>query len=180
VTITAHSANFKGSFRTRKTRSWHATTLGQIVAQIAADNALTPACHPDLAAQIVPSAEQHNKSDMQFIRDLGRQFDALATVKAGTLLFAPRDATTSISNRPLPTRTSPASNAAPPRGAAPRAKGDGAQAQWHDQQAGRRKTVSTGGTNPAASSASTPTNPPPAPPPRPKPPASPAPRPRWK
>jgi hypothetical protein len=25
VTITAHSANFKGSFRTRKTRSWHAT-----------------------------------------------------------------------------------------------------------------------------------------------------------
>jgi phage protein D len=105
VTITAHSANFKGSFRTRKTRSWHATTLGQIVAQIAADNALTPACHPDLAAQTVPSAEQHNKSDMQFIRDLGRQFDALATVKAGTLLFAPRDATTSISNRPLPTRT---------------------------------------------------------------------------
>lgn len=104
VTITAHSANFKGSFRTRKTRSWHATTLGQIVAQIATDNALAPACHPDLSAQIVPSAEQHNKSDMQFIRDLGRQFDALATVKAGTLLFAPRGATTSLSNRPLPTR----------------------------------------------------------------------------
>jgi hypothetical protein len=92
------------------------------VAQIAADNALTPACHPDLSAQTVPSAEQHNKSDMQFIRDLGRQFDALATVKAGTLLFAPRDATTSISNRPCPRAPSPASNAAPPRGAAPRAK----------------------------------------------------------
>jgi phage protein D len=182
VTITAHSANFKGSFRTRKTRSWHATTLGQIVAQIAADNALTPACHPDLAAQTVPSAEQHNKSDMQFIRDLGRQFDALATVKAGTLLFAPRDATTSISNRPLPTRTitrQQCSTASWRRAAREKAH-DGAQAQWHDQQAGRRKTVSTGGTNPAASSASTPTNPPPAPPPRPKPPASPAPRPPWK
>jgi phage protein D len=141
VTITAHSANFKGSFRTRKTRSWHATTLGQIVAQIAADNALTPACHPDLAAQSVPSAEQHNKSDMQFIRDLGRQFDALATVKAGTLLFAPRGATTSNSNRPLPTRTitrQQCSTASWRRAAREKAH-DGAQAQWHDQQAGRRK-----------------------------------------
>lgn len=150
VTITAHSANFKGSFRTRKTRSWHATTLGQIVAQIAADNALTPACHPDLAGQSVPAAEQHNKSDMQFIRDLGRQFDALATVKAGTLLFAPRATTTSISNRPLPMRTitrQQCSTASWRRAAREKAH-DGAQAQWHDQQAGRRKTVSTGGTNP--------------------------------
>jgi phage protein D len=149
VTITAHSANFKGSFRTRKTRSWHGQTLGAIVGQIAADNGLAPACHPDLSAQIIPSAEQHNKSDMQFIRDLGRQFDAVATVKAGTLIFAPRGATTTAHGKPLPALTLTRQQCATAswRRAAREKAQDGAEAQWHDQDAGHRKTVSTGGAN---------------------------------
>jgi phage protein D len=53
------------------------------VARIAADNGLTAACHPDIAATVVASIEQAHKSDMELMRDLGRRHDAVATVKAG-------------------------------------------------------------------------------------------------
>jgi phage protein D len=149
VTITAHSADFKGSYRTRKTRSWVGQTLGAIIARIAADNALTPACHPDLADQTIPATEQHNKSDMQFIRDLGRQFDAVATVKGGALIFAPRGATTTPSGKALPTLTITRQQCSSVtwRRAAREKAYDGAEAQWHDQDAGARKSVTIGGSN---------------------------------
>jgi phage protein D len=149
VTITAHSADFKGSYRTRKTRSWVGQTLGTIIARIAADNALTPACHPDLADQTIPATEQHNKSDMQFIRDLGRQFDAVATVKGGALIFAPRGASTTPSGKALPslTITRQQCSSVTWRRAAREKSYDGAEAQWHDQDAGQRKTVAAGGSN---------------------------------
>jgi len=149
VTIAAHSADFKGSYRTRKTRSWMGQTVGAIIARIAADNALTPACHPDLADQVIPATEQHNKSDMQFIRDLGRQFDAVATVKGGALIFAPRGATTTPSGKALPTLTITRQQCSSVtwRRAAREKAYDGAEAQWHDQDAGQRKTVAAGGSS---------------------------------
>jgi Phage protein D len=149
VTITAHSADFKGSYRTRKTRSWLGQTLGAIIARIAADNALTPACHPDLTDRTIPATEQHNKSDMQFIRDLGRQFDAVATVKGGALIFAPRGATTTPAGKALPslTITRQQCSSVTWRRAAREKAYDGAEAQWHDQDAGQRKTVAAGGSN---------------------------------
>jgi phage protein D len=149
VTITAHSADFKGSYRTRKTRSWVGQTLGAIIIKIAADNALTPACHPDLADRTIPATEQHNKSDMQFIRDLGRQFDAVATVKDGTLIFAPRSATTTPGGKALPslTITRQQCSSVTWRRAAREKAYNGAEAQWHDQDAGTRKTVTAGGSN---------------------------------
>ena len=149
VTITAHSADFKGGYRTRKTRSWVGHTLGAIIGRIAADNALTPACHPDLADQTIPATEQHNKSDMQFIRDLGRQFDAVATVKGGALIFAPRGANTTPGGKALPslTITRQQCSSVTWRRAAREKAYDGAEAQWHDQDAGQRKTVAAGGGN---------------------------------
>ncbi|WP_062785022.1 contractile injection system protein, VgrG/Pvc8 family [Novosphingobium capsulatum] len=149
VTITAHSADFKGSYRTRKTRSWVGQTLGAIIARIAADNALIPACHPDLADHTIPATEQHNKSDMQFIRDLGRQFDAVATVKGGALILAPRGATTTPGGKELPslTITRQQCSSVTWRRAAREKAYDGAEAQWHDQEAGQRKTVTAGGSN---------------------------------
>jgi phage protein D len=85
---------------------------------------------------------------MQFIRDLGRQFDALATVKAGTLLFAPRAPPPAWQQAAAHAHHhAPAMRTASWRRAAREKAHDGAEAQWHDQEAGHRKTVSTGGTN---------------------------------
>ena len=64
VRISARSADFADSFRTRRSKIWRDTTLGAIVAAIAGNNALAPACHGDLAGRAVTTAEQHNKSDM--------------------------------------------------------------------------------------------------------------------
>jgi phage protein D len=124
-------------------------TVGAIIAKVAADNALTPACHPDLSDQAIPATEQHNKSDMQFVRDLGRHFDAVATVKAGTLIFAPRGKATTPSGKALPSMTITRQQCSSVNWRrAARDKGhDGAEAKWHDQDAGTRKTVTAGGTN---------------------------------
>lgn len=149
VTVTAHSADFKGNYRTRKTRDWHAQTIGAIISRIAADNDLKAACHPDLAGLAVAAIEQHNKSDMQLVRDLGRHFDAVATVKAGALIFSPRGATTTAGGRSLPsvTITRQQVSSANWRRASREKAPDGAEAQWHDQDEGKRKTVTAGGSN---------------------------------
>lgn len=147
VTITARSADLKDSFRTRKTRTWHGQTIGAVIGKLAADNGLKPRCHPDLAGRSAGSAEQHNKSDMQFLRDLGRHFDAVSTVKAGCLIFAPRGSATTASGAEIPgailqrIRCESASW----RRASRDKDQDGAEAQWHDPEEGKRKTVAKGG-----------------------------------
>ncbi|WP_408586571.1 phage late control D family protein [Novosphingobium sp.] len=146
ITVTARSADFKDTFRTRKTRVWKDTTVGALVGQIAADNALTPRCHPDLADKPVTATEQHNKPDMELLRDLGRHFDATATVKAGALIFAPRGASTTPSGATIAGVTiarSQCSQASWRRAQREKAEG-GAEAQWHDQDQGRRSTVHHG------------------------------------
>ncbi|WP_225206256.1 contractile injection system protein, VgrG/Pvc8 family [Novosphingobium huizhouense] len=146
ITVTARSADFKGPIRTRKTRTFKDTTVGALIEQLAADNDLEPRCHPDLAGKPVAAAEQHNKPDMELLRDLGRHFDATATVKAGALIFAPRGSSTSATGRPIPAvtvRRDQCSRASWRR--AQREKGEGgAEAQWHDQDEGKRKTVQHG------------------------------------
>ena len=149
VCIRARSADFKQSFRTRRNKVWKDATIGTIVSEIAKLHGLTVRCHPYLAGQTVSAAEQGNKSDMQFLRDLARRYDASATVKAGALIFGPIGASTTATGAILPTATikrSQCSRYSWKRCARDKAQ-DGAEAQWHDHKAGKRKTHSTGGTN---------------------------------
>ncbi len=148
VMITARSADLKGDFRKRKTRIWQGQTVGAVIGQLAADNGLQPRCHPDLGERGVGVAEQHNKSDMQFLRDLGRHHDAVATVKAGCLLFAPLGSATTATGKAIPAAVIPRSRCAEAswRRASREKDQDGAEAQWHDSDEGKRKTVRVGGT----------------------------------
>lgn len=147
VSITARSADLKDSFRTRKSKIHKDTTLGAIIEQIAAAHQLTPRCHPDLAATAVTLAEQANKSDMQFLRDLGRRYDAIATVKDASLIFTPHNARTTATGAAIPiftvTRQS-GDRYSYSRAERERAQ-DGAEAQYHDQNAAQRKKVTKGG-----------------------------------
>jgi len=150
ITLTARSADLAEDFRKRRNRVWKDTTIGDIVGTIAGEHALQPRCHPDLGAKAVPVAEQGNKSDMQFLRDLARRHDASATTKAGCLIFAPKGATTTPTGAQIPTlllTRQRCSNADWRRAAREKAQ-DGAEAQWHDKADGKRKTHSTGGSNP--------------------------------
>ena len=147
VTITGRSADLKESFRTRKTRIWKDQTLSAILGKIAGEHGLTAKCHADLASKQVKVAEQHNKSDMQFLRDLGRRYDAVATTKDGNLLFAPIGAKTTATGKAIPTLTVTRQDGDKYsyRRAARENGQDGAEANWHDQASGTRKKVTKGG-----------------------------------
>lgn len=141
ICIRAHSADLKDSFRTRKTRTWTGQPLSAITARIAADNGLTNRCHPDLADEVVDSAEQANQSDMEFLRDLGRRYDAAATVKAGCLIFAPIGATTTATGAKLPAITLTRQDGDKARYSrnARESTYNGAEANYHDQASATRK-----------------------------------------
>ncbi len=150
ITLTARSADLAETFRKRQNRVWKNTTLAAIVEAIAGDHGLIARCHPDLAAKPVPVAEQAGKSAMQFLRDLARRHDATATTKAGTLIFAPKGTATTPTGAQIPTLllTRQRCSSTEWRRAAREKAQDGAEAQWHDPAEGKRKTATTGGSNP--------------------------------
>jgi phage protein D len=88
ISLKARSARVSGPLRTRKERSWHATTVGHVVNVIAGEHGLTPRVASAIAATPIAHLDQ-TESDMAFLRRLGKQWDAVATVKAGRLIFAP-------------------------------------------------------------------------------------------
>lgn len=148
VTLRARSADFTGDYRKRRTQSWRDTTLGGVIRLIAARNGASAQVHPDLASKPIAAIEQHNKSDMAFVKDLGSRYDALATWKDRKLIFMPVGSATTAGGSLIGGTTITRQ-----RGwtwsfrYAERDEHDGAEAQWHDQGAGRRRTVQRGGSN---------------------------------
>jgi len=89
ITITARSADFRDSLKDQREVSYSETTLGAILATVAARNGLSPAVGASLAATSIAHMDQTNESDANLLTRLGQQYGAIATVKAGHLLFVP-------------------------------------------------------------------------------------------
>lgn len=102
LTIRARSTDLRDGFGRKRTRSWHATTVGAIVASIAVEYGLTARVAPALAGLSVTHLDQTNESDLNLLTRLGKQHDALAAVKAGNLLFMPVGGSITASGLPLP------------------------------------------------------------------------------
>lgn len=145
VTIRARSVDFTSELKTRRERSWHSTTLGAIVNEVAGHHGLKPSCAPALAAIAVAAKAQSRESDLAFLRRLGRENDAVATVKRGRLILSPIGKATTPSGRALPALT------------IRRGEGDthnfsrqqrddvpGVSATWHDRKGGKRETFTAG------------------------------------
>ena len=145
IVIRARSADMTSAIRTRREQSWHKTTLGTIINQVAARNKLSVRCAPSLASHQVNALTQGRESDMALLRRLGREHDATATIKAGTLIFAPIGAATTASGSKVPGLTI--------------RRGDGdrhafriekreevgeVEANWHDRAGAKMKTVKAG------------------------------------
>jgi len=146
VTIRARSADFAASFDRRREKPHVGRTLGAIVREIATGQGLTAGVDSSLASIEVPVLDQDEMSDGALLRMLGRHYDAAATVKNGTLLFAPIGAARAVSGTAIPA------------GAITRRSGDhysyrrgergqfgGVEARWHDKDEAARKTVTIGG-----------------------------------
>lgn len=147
VTLRGRSADFTDAFRVRRERSFVGKMVKQVVSAIASDNGLSPSIDAGLGARAIPALGFSAKSDAALLAELGRRFDAAATVKAGTLIFAPIGAGKTASGKSLPTfaisRGDTAGRAEYRR--IQREAYDGAEAAWHDKGSAERKTVKAGG-----------------------------------
>lgn len=142
LSIRGRSADLTGALRKRETRTWRDTTLGAVLTEIAGRHGRTARISGDLGGRAIAVIEQEGKSDMAFVRDLGKRYDAVATWKDDFLLFLPIGSATTAGGQALPqvvlTRGS-GTNWSFREGQ--RESYKGAEAQWHDPDSGRRRTV---------------------------------------
>lgn len=145
VTIRARSADLTHDLRTRRERSWHDVTLGSVLRGLAGEHSLQARVSESLSGIAIAHLDQTGESDANLITRLATRYDAVATVKAGALIFAPIGAGVTASGQPLP------------RASITRASGDqhrftiadrevysGVRAYWHSTSAAQRKSVLVG------------------------------------
>jgi phage protein D len=89
ITIRARSASMTKGMGERKEKSWHRQTIAAIVRAIAGTYQLKPAVGDALGKIAIPHVDQTNESDMAFLTRLAKRYDAVMTVKNGSLLFMP-------------------------------------------------------------------------------------------
>lgn len=105
LTIRARSADFRETLNTRREKSWHQTTVGEVVKEIAARHNLKVALGKDLTDKVLDHMDQTNESDASFLMKLARQYGAIASVKDGNLLFIRQGQGRTASGKPLPVIT---------------------------------------------------------------------------
>ncbi len=105
MTIRARSADFRGSLNSRREVSYHDTSLGEIVAQIAGRNKLQPVLAEGFSTLAVQHIDQTQETDAKFLTRLATLFGAVAAIKAGKLLFIRPGSGVTISGKPIPQMT---------------------------------------------------------------------------
>ncbi|MDG2513215.1 contractile injection system protein, VgrG/Pvc8 family [Sphingobium yanoikuyae] len=145
ITIKARATDFTSQIRNRHQQSWKSTTLGAVLKDVAGRNRLTLRVAADLASIALSSISQSRESDIAFLRRLGRENDAVATIKDKRLIFARKGAGATTSGKALPTLT--IRRADGDRHNWQRQKRDGQEgvtASWHDKKGAKRQTFTVG------------------------------------
>lgn len=99
--IRAKAADMRESLKQQKTRAWDDTTLGDIVAAIAAEHGLQPRVSNTLGAVAVPHLSQTEESDVHLLTRLAKDHDAVAKPADGRLLFVPKGQARSASGKEI-------------------------------------------------------------------------------
>lgn len=145
IRIRARAADFTSQIRNRREQSWKNTTLGAVLKDIAGRNGLTPKVAAELAAIALGSISQSRESDVAFLRRLGREYDAVATIKDRHLIFARKGAGTTASGKALPTLTLTRRSGDGHNWQRQKRDGqEGVTASWHDRKGAKRKTITVG------------------------------------
>lgn len=77
----------------QRTKSWHNTTLGAVVQEIAGRHNVVPVIKGALASQQIKHEDQTNESDQAFLTRLAEKFKATIKPADGKLVVVPRGAT---------------------------------------------------------------------------------------
>lgn len=102
LTIRARSADLREGLAQQRERSFHNKTLRDIVATIAHENDLQPVIADSLGDQLIDHIDQTNESGANLLTRLAIQFDAIATVKDGRLIFMPAGGGITASGKAIP------------------------------------------------------------------------------
>ncbi|MEG0231091.1 MAG: phage late control D family protein [Hafnia sp.] len=105
LTIRARSADFRGSLNSRSEVSYHDTTLGEVVKQIAERNQLDVVLANGFAEIAIPHIDQSQESDIKFLTRLAERNGAEVSVKAGKLLFLKAGNGVTASGKAIPMMT---------------------------------------------------------------------------
>ncbi|TBM15523.1 phage late control D family protein [Hafnia alvei] len=105
LTIRARSADFRGSLNSRREVSYHDTTLGAVVKQIAERNQLDAVLAKGFADIAIPHIDQSQESDIKFLTRLAERNGAEVSVKAGRLLFLKAGNGVTASGKAIPMMT---------------------------------------------------------------------------
>lgn len=110
LSITARAADLAEALAEQVEKSWHKQTLYQIIETIAKKHKYEYIISKDFQSQKIEHIDQTNESDASFMSRLAEQYDAIATVKNGKLLFIPAGESQTASGQPiLPTTITRAS-----------------------------------------------------------------------
>ncbi|HWJ69138.1 MAG TPA: contractile injection system protein, VgrG/Pvc8 family [Sphingobium sp.] len=145
LTLRARAADLSSGVRERQEKSWRDTTLGAIVRDVAGRNKLTPRVAAKLAGVAVASAVQSRESDLAFLRRLGKEHDAVATIKAGALIFSPIGAGMTPTGKAIPAATIQRRDGDGHRfSIETQEEVTGIEASYHDLGSGKKKKVLAG------------------------------------
>lgn len=142
LSIMARSANLRDKLNIKKERSWHEKTVDDIVETIAGEAGIAAKVCPELAGHFVRHKDQTNESDAAFLTRLAKEVDAIATVKADTLLFFRPGQGATVGGAPLGGVTIRLQDGDSPRyRIANRDAYNGVKASWQDKKKGKKKCV---------------------------------------
>lgn len=102
LSITARAADLAETLAQQKERSWHKKTLYQIVEAIAKEHGYPYRIAEQYRRETIAHIDQTNESDASFLSRLAERYDAIATVKAGRLLFIPAGEAQTAGGVPIP------------------------------------------------------------------------------
>lgn len=105
ITIGAHSADFKKEFLERKSKLYEAMTLEELVQKIAEQYGYEFAVAESLKEIEIKAKQQADESDANLLTRLAEDYDAVATIKMGKLLFLERGAGKTASGQQMPVIT---------------------------------------------------------------------------
>jgi len=102
LSIRASSADLRQGLPGKRTQSWDAVTVRDIITTIAKRHDLTPSVGATLAGVRITHIDQTDESDLHFLTRLAERFDAVATVKTGHLIFVTAGQATTASGLEIP------------------------------------------------------------------------------
>ena len=145
ISIRARAADMKRELRARAEHSYHDTTLGAIVRDVAQRNGLQAKVDPTLADIPVAHVDQTHESDLHFLTRLAKQHDAVCTVKKGRLAFIPINSGTNAAGQALEGWTITRADGDQHRyHSAERNAYSGVRAYWNDQGKAEKRSVLVG------------------------------------